>query len=62
MPMRPNKAETAVHGCRYLGAMAMRMPDSGLVFERHVTCFYCSKIVTSIDFAKCVSIPMLKTG
>ena len=44
MPMRPKKAETAVHGCHYLGQepmgsclggsclgdMAVRMPDHGL--------------------------------
>ena len=29
MLMRPNKAETAVHGCHYLGDMAVRMPDRG---------------------------------
>ena len=30
--MRPNKAETAVHGCHYLGDMAVRdmaVPDRG---------------------------------
>ena len=47
MPMRPNKAETAVHGCHYLGDIAVRMPDRGLVFER-ATCFYCSKRVTFV--------------
>ena len=57
--MRPNKAETAVHGCHYLGDMAVRMPDHGLVFER-VTCFHCSKRV--VDCVKCVSIPIIKTG
>ena len=41
MLVRPNKAETAVHGCHYLGDMAVRMPDRGLVFEC-VTWFYCS--------------------
>ena len=71
MPMRPNKAETAVHGCHTwvrsplgscLGDMAVRMPDRGLVFER-VTCFYCSKRVTFlVDCVKCVSIPIIKTG
>ena len=44
MLMRPNKAETAVHGCHCPGYMAVRMrkvlPDRGLVFE-WVTCFYC---------------------
>ena len=62
MPMRPNKAETAVHGCHYLSEMALRMPDRGSVFER-VTCFYCSKRVTFVvDCVKCVSIPIIKTG
>ena len=42
MPMRPNRAETAVHGCHYLGDMAVRMPDRGLVFEG-VTCFIVRK-------------------
>ena len=74
MPMRPNKAETAVHGCHYLGQepiglllgsclgdMAVRMPDRGLVLER-VTCFYCSKRVTLlVNCVKCVSIPIIKT-
>ena len=60
--MFPNKAETAVQGCRYLGDMAMRMPDCWLVFERRATCFYCSKRVTFVDCAKCVSIPLIKTG
>ena len=32
--LRPYKAETAVHGCHYLGDMAVRMPDRGSVFER----------------------------
>ena len=60
MPMRPNKAETAAHGCYYLGDMAVRMPDRGLVFER-VTCFYCSKKVTFVvDCVKCLSIPIIK--
>ena len=60
MPMRPNKAETAVHGCHFLGDMAVRMPDRGLVFER-VT--YCSKRVTFVvDCVKCVSIAIIKTG
>ena len=55
-----NKAETAVHGCHYLGDMAMRMPDRGLVFER-VTCFDCSKGVTFVvDCVKCVPIPIKK--
>ena len=31
--MRPNKAETTVHGCHCPGDMAVRMPDRGLVFE-----------------------------
>ena len=62
MPMRTNKAETAVHGCHYLGDMAVRMPDRGLVFER-ATCFHCSKRVTFlVDCVKCVSIPIRKTG
>ena len=62
MPMRPNKAETAVHGCCYLGDLAVRMLDRGLVFQ-HVTCFYCSKRVTFlVDCVKCVSITMIKTG
>ena len=41
MLMRPNKAETAVHGCHSPGDMALRRywPDLGLVFEC-VTCFY----------------------
>ena len=38
MLMRLNKAEIAVHGCHYLGDMAVRMPDHGLAFEC-VTCF-----------------------
>ena len=42
MPMRRNEAETAAHGCHYLGDTAVRMPDRGLVFER-VTCFNRSK-------------------
>ena len=59
MPMRPNKAETAVHGC---SCRAVRMPDRGLGFER-VTCFYCSKRVTFlVDCVKCVPIPIIKTG
>ena len=61
MPMRPNKAETAVQGS-CLGDMAVRMPDRGLVFER-VTCFYCLKRVTFlVDCVKCVSILIIKTG
>ena len=43
--MRPNKAETAVHGCHCPGDMAVRMLDRGLVFEC-VTCFDCLKGVT----------------
>ena len=41
MLMRPNKAETAVHGCHCPGDMALRRywPDLGLVFEC-VTCFF----------------------
>ena len=55
MSVRPNKAETAVHGCHYLGDMAVCMPDRGLLFER-VTCFYCSERVTFVvDCVKCVS-------
>ena len=62
MLMRPNKAEIAVHGCHYLGDMAVRMPDHGLVFAC-VTCFYCSKRVTFVvDGVKCVTIPIIKTG
>ena len=62
MLMRPNMAETAVHGCHYLGDMAMHMPDRGLVFEC-ITCFYCLKRVTFVvDYVKCVSIPIIKTG
>ena len=62
MLMRPNKAETAVHGCHYLGDMAVHMADCGLVLEC-VTCFYCSKRVTFVvDCVKCVSIPIIKTG
>ena len=62
MLMRPNKTETAVHGCHYLGNMAVRMPDRGSVFER-VTCFFCSKRVTFVvDCVKFVSIPTIKTG
>ena len=57
MSVRPNKAETAVHGCHYLGDMAVCMPDRGLLFER-VSCFYCSKRVTFVvDCVKCVPIP-----
>ena len=60
MLMRSNKAETAVHGCHYLGNMAVRMPDHGLVFEC-VTCFNCSKGVTFVvDWVKCVPIPIKK--
>ena len=60
MPMRLNKAETAVHGCHYLGDMAVCMPDPGLVFER-ITFFYFSKRVTFVvDCVKCVSIPIIK--
>ena len=69
MPMRPNKAETAVQGCHTwvrsplgscLGDMAVCTPDRGLVFER-VTCFCCSKRVTFlVDCVKCVSIPTIK--
>ena len=60
MPMRPNKAETAVHGCHYLGDMAVRMPDRGLVFD-HVTCFIVRKELTFVvDCVKCVSIPIKK--
>ena len=45
-----------------LGDMAVRMSDRGLVLER-LTCFYCSKRVTFlVDFVKCVSIPIIKTG
>ena len=33
MLMGPNKAETAVHGCHYLGDKAVHMSDRGLVFE-----------------------------
>ena len=62
MAMRPNEAETAVHGYHYLGDMAVRMPDRGLVFER-VTYFYCSIRVTFVvDCVKCVSIAIIKTG
>ena len=62
MPMRPNKVETAVHGCHYLCDMAVHMSDRGSVFER-VTCFYYSKGVTFVvDCVKCVSIPTIKTG
>ena len=58
--IRPNKAETAVHACHYLGDMAVRMPDLGLVFEC-VTCFYCSKEVSFfVDCVKCVPIPAKK--
>ena len=69
MPMRPNKAETAVQGCHTwvrsplgscLGDMAVCTSDRGLVFER-VTCFCCSKRVTFlVDCVKCVSIPTIK--
>ena len=62
MLMRPNKAETAVQGCHYLGDMAVRMPEHGLLFAC-VTCFYFSKRVTFVvDWVKCVSIPRIKTG
>ena len=62
MLMRPNKAETAVHGCHYLGDMAVLMPEHGLVLER-ATFFYCSERVTFVvDCVKCVSIPIIKTG
>ena len=47
-------------GCHYLGDMAVRMPDNGLVFEC-VTCLYCSKRVTFVvGCVKCVSIPIKK--
>ena len=60
MMMRPNKPETADHGCQCPGDMAVRMPDRGLVFEC-VTCFYCLKGVTFVvDCVKCVSIPIKK--
>ena len=55
-----NKAEIAVHGCHYLGDMAMRMPRRGLVFEC-VTCFYCSKgVIFVLDCVRCVPIPIKK--
>ena len=39
----------------YLGDMAVRKPDRGLVFER-VACFYCSQRVTfPVDCVKCVN-------
>ena len=58
--MRPNKAETAVHGCHCLGGMAVHMLDRGLVFEC-VTCFNCLKGVTFVvDCVKCVPIPIKK--
>ena len=47
MLTRLNKAETAVHGCHYLGDMAVHMPDRGLVLEC-VTCFYCLKTITFV--------------
>ena len=60
MLMRPNKDETAIHGCHYPGDIAVRMLDRGLVFEC-VTCFYCSKGVTFVvDCAKSVPIPIKK--
>ena len=45
MSSRPNLRqilETVVHACHYLGDMAVRMPDRGLVFEC-VTCFIVRK-------------------
>ena len=51
---RPNKAETAVHGCHCPGDMAERMQDCGLMFEC-VTCFNCLKGVTFV--VDCVPIP-----
>ena len=54
------KTETSAHGCHYLGDMAVRMPDRGLVFEC-VTCFYCLKGVTFVvDCVECVPIPVKK--
>ena len=49
--MRPNKAETAGHGCHFPHDKAMHMPDSGLVFEC-VTCFNCLKGVK--DWSKSI--------
>ena len=46
--MRPNKAETTVHGCHCPGDVAVRMPDRGLVFEC-VTYFNCLKGVTLLS-------------
>ena len=40
MLMRPNKAETAVHGCHCPGDMRKVLARRGLVFES-VTSFYC---------------------
>ena len=60
MLMRPNKAETAVHGCHCPSdtCMAVRMPDHKLVFEC-VTCFHCLKAVTFVvDCVKCGPVPI----
>ena len=60
MLMRPNKAETAVHGCHCPSdtCMAVRMPDHKLVFQC-VDCFHCLKGVTFVvDCVKCVPIPI----
>ena len=56
MLMRPNKAETAGHGCHCPDDMAVRMPDRGLMFE-HVTCLNCLKGVTFIvDCVMCANL------
>ena len=58
--VRPNKAETAVHGYHGMGDMAVRMPDRGLVFEC-ATCFNCLEGVTFVvDCVKCVPITIKK--
>ena len=56
MLIRPNKAETAVHGFHCPDDMTVRMPYRGLVFEC-VTYFNCLKGVTFVvDCVKYVSI------
>ena len=65
MPMRPNKAQTAVHGCHYLGQEPIGLLPGwyGWVGVWACRLLYCSKRVTFlVDCVKCVSIPIIKTG
>ena len=52
MLMRPNKAETAVHGCHCPGDMAVRCvrywPDRGLVFDC-VSCRLSHKLLDNLS-------------